>query len=182
MTRKSIAIDMDEVLADTVGALINDVNKRTDLDISYDMLDGKKLRHAMPEHDGLLTEILREPGFFKKLEIMEDAQDVVKKLTAHYDVYIATAAMDVPTSFHDKYAWLREHFSFLDPQQFVFCGRKNIVKADYLIDDNPRQLSIFTGTPIMYTASHNIHDDRFARVNNWKDVENYFLGDIEYNI
>ncbi|MEB8125929.1 5'(3')-deoxyribonucleotidase [Staphylococcus succinus] len=182
MTRKSIAIDMDEVLADTVGALINDVNKRTDLDISYDMLDGKKLRHAMPEHDGLLTEILREPGFFKKLEIMEGAQDVVKKLTAHYDVYIATAAMDVPTSFHDKYAWLREHFSFLDPQQFVFCGRKNIVKADYLIDDNPRQLSIFTGTPIMYTASHNIHDDRFARVNNWKDVENYFLGDIEYNI
>ena len=182
MTRKSIAIDMDEVLADTVGALINDVNKRTDLDISYDMLDGKKLRHAMPEHDGLLTEILREPGFFKKLEIMEDAQDVVKKLTAHYDVYIATAAMDVPTSFHDKYAWLREHFSFLDPQQFVFCGRKNIVKADYLIDDNPRQLSIFTGTPIMYTASHNIHDDRFARVNNWKDVENYFLGDIDYNI
>ena len=41
MTRKSIAIDMDEVLADTVGALIEDVNKRTDLGITYDMLDGK---------------------------------------------------------------------------------------------------------------------------------------------
>src|SRR5699024_7406817 len=81
MTRKSIAIDMDEVLADTVGALIEDVNKRTDLGITYDMLDGKKLRHAMPEHDGLLHEILREPGFFKKLKVMAHSQKVVKKIT-----------------------------------------------------------------------------------------------------
>lgn len=176
MTRESIAIDMDEVLADTVGALIKHVNERMDLSITYDMLEGKKLRHAMPEHDGLLTEILREPGFFKQLKVMSGAQETVKKLTAHYDVYIATAAMDVPTSFHDKYEWLRQHFPFLDPQHFVFCGRKNIVKADYLIDDNPRQLSIFTGKPIMYTASHNVDDNRFARVNNWEDVEDYFLG------
>ena len=176
MTRESIAIDMDEVLADTVGSLIERVNDRMDLSITYDMLEGKKLRHAMPEHDGLLTEILREPGFFRQLDVMAGAQEAVKKLTAHYDVYIATAAMDVPTSFHDKYEWLRQHFPFLDPQHFVFCGRKNIVKADYLIDDNPRQLSIFTGKPIMYAASHNVDDNRFARVNNWEDVEDYFLG------
>lgn len=182
MTKKKIAIDMDEVLADTVGALIEDVNQRTDLGITIDMLDGIKLRHAMPEHDGLLTEILREPGFFKKLKVMSDAQDVVKKLTEYYDVFIATAAMDVPTSFHDKYAWLREYFPFLDPQHFVFCGRKDIVHADYLIDDNPRQLSIFKGTPIIYTATHNINDDRFTRVNNWKEVEQYFLGDSAYHI
>ncbi|HCY9380978.1 TPA: 5'(3')-deoxyribonucleotidase, partial [Staphylococcus aureus] len=113
------------------------------------------------------------------LKVMPHAQEVVKKLTEHYDVYIATAAMDVPTSFSDKYEWLLEFFPFLDPQHFVFCGRKNIVKADYLIDDNPRQLEIFTGTPIMFTAVHNINDDRFERVNSWKDVEQYFLDNIE---
>ena len=31
--------------------------------------------------------------------------------------------------------------SILDPQHFVFVV-ENIVKADYLIDDNPRQLEI----------------------------------------
>lgn len=31
-------------------------------------------------------------------------------------------------------------FPILDSQQFVFCGRKDIVATDYLIDDNPRQL------------------------------------------
>ena len=80
---------------------------------------------------------------------MPHAQEVVKKLTEQYDVYIATAAMDVPTSFHDKYEWLLEFFPFLDPQQFVFCGRKCVVKTDYLIDDNPRQLQIFEGEPII---------------------------------
>lgn len=43
---------------------------------------------------------------------MPHAQEVVKKLTEQYDVYIATATMDVPTSFHDKYEWLLEFFPF----------------------------------------------------------------------
>ncbi|EHJ08963.1 hypothetical protein SS7213T_01441, partial [Staphylococcus simiae CCM 7213 = CCUG 51256] len=139
----------------------------------------QKLKHVIPEHDGLITDILREPGFFRNLKVMPHAQDVVEKLNKHYDVYIATAAMDVPTSFEDKYEWLLEFFPFLDPQHFVFCGRKNIVKADYLIDDNPRQLEIFSGKPIMFTAVHNINDDRFTRVNGWQDVEHYFLNDTK---
>ncbi|MGT9231166.1 5' nucleotidase, NT5C type, partial [Enterococcus faecalis] len=145
MSRKKIAIDMDEVLADTLGAIIDAVNERANLGITVESLNGQKLKHVIPEHDGLVTEILREPGFFRHLKVMPNAQEVVEKLNQQYDVYIATAAMDVPTSFHDKYEWLLEHFPFLDPQHFVFCGRKNIINADYLIDDNPRQLAIFEG-------------------------------------
>ena len=152
MSRKKIAIDMDEVLADTLGEIIDAVNERANLGISIESLNGKKLKHMMPEHEGLVTEILREPGFFRSLKVMPHAQDVVEKLNHHYDVYIATAAMDVPTSFHDKYEWLLEFFPFLNPQHFVFCGRKNIVNADYLIDDNPKQLEIFEGKSIMFLS------------------------------
>lgn len=177
MSRKKIAIDMDEVLADTLGAIIDGVNERANLGITVESLNGQKLKHVIPEHDGLVTEILREPGFFRHLKVMPNAQEVVEKLNEHYDVYIATAAMDVPTSFHDKYEWLLEHFPFLDPQHFVFCGRKNIIKADYLIDDNPRQLAIFEGESIMYTAVHNMNHHEYKRVNGWKDVEALFLND-----
>ena len=175
MGRETIAIDMDEVLADTLGAIIREVNERTDMGLTVDQLNGQKIRQATPEHDGLLTDILYQPGFFKSLEVMQDAQEVVKKLTAHYDIFIATAAMDVPTSFHDKYEWLRTNFPFLDPQHFVFCGTKSVINTDYLIDDNPRQLTAFTGKPIMYTAEHNQLDDRFTRVNNWREVEELLL-------
>lgn len=177
MSRKKIAIDMDEVLADTLGAIIDAVNERANLGITVESLNGQKLKQVIPEHDGLVTEILREPGFFRHLKVMPNAQEVVEKLNQHYDVYIATAAMDVPTSFHDKYEWLLEHFPFLDPQHFVFCGRKNIINADYLIDDNPRQLAIFEGESIMYTAVHNINNDDYRRVNGWKEVEDLFLNE-----
>lgn len=177
MSRKKIAIDMDEVLADTLGAIIDGVNERANLGITVESLNGQKLKHVIPEHDGLVTEILREPGFFRHLKVMPNAQEVVEKLNEYYDVYIATAAMDVPTSFHDKYEWLLEHFPFLDPQHFVFCGRKNIINADYLIDDNPRQLAIFEGESIMYTAVHNMNHHEYKRVNGWKDVEALFLND-----
>lgn len=177
MSRKKIAIDMDEVLADTLGAIIDGVNERANLGITVESLNGQKLKHVIPEYDGLVTEILREPGFFRHLKVMPNAQEVVEKLNEHYDVYIATAAMDVPTSFHDKYEWLLEHFPFLDPQHFVFCGRKNIINADYLIDDNPRQLAIFEGESIMYTAVHNMNHHEYKRVNGWKDVEALFLND-----
>lgn len=177
MSRKKIAIDMDEVLADTLGAIIDGVNERANLGITVESLNGQKLKHVIPEHDGLVTEILREPGFFRHLKVMPNAQEVVEKLNEHYDVYIATAAMDVPTSFHDKYEWLLEHFPFLDPQHFVFCGRKNIINADYLIDDNPRHLAIFEGESIMYTAVHNMNHHEYKRVNGWKDVEALFLND-----
>ena len=55
--------------------------------------------------------------------------------------------MDVLTSFE----WLLEFFPFLEPQHFVFCGRKNIINADFLIDDNPKQLEIFEDKSIMFT-------------------------------
>ena len=34
----------------------------------------------MPEHEGLVTEVLREPGFFRRLKVMPHAQEVVKNL------------------------------------------------------------------------------------------------------
>lgn len=87
MERESIAIDMDEVLADTIKALIEGVNTRTDLGIKEALLDGNKLRHFMPEHEGVLDEVLKEPGFFRNLEVIQDSQEVVEKLSKHYDIY-----------------------------------------------------------------------------------------------
>ncbi len=176
--RASIGIDMDEVLADTTGALIDEFNRRTELGITVEQIVGRKIYDIMPEHTAEIRDILASDGFFRRLNVMKDAQEVVKKLAAHYDIYIVTAAMDVPTSFHDKYDWLLTHFPFLDPQQFVFCGRKGIVATDYLIDDSPKQLAIHTGKPLMFTAPHNEGSTDFERLNNWKEVEAYFLSDI----
>ena len=84
--------------------------------------------------------------------------------------------MEVPTSFTAKYEWLGRHFPFIPASHIVFCGDKSILQADYLIDDNPRQLKRFGGEGILYDAHHNVHATGFRRVKNWLEVEELFLG------
>jgi 5'(3')-deoxyribonucleotidase len=52
----------------------------------------------------------------------------------------------------------------------VFCGDKNIVNADVLIDDRSRHFRGFRGTGILFTAPHNVNEAADLRANNWNDV------------
>ena len=84
--------------------------------------------------------------------------------------------MAFPSSFNSKYRWLRRHYDFISPQNFVFCGDKSILHADYLIDDMPRNLASFQGEGILFTAPHNVDTTGYRRVNSWQDVDAMFLG------
>lgn len=92
-----------------------------------------------------------------------------------HEVFIATAAMEVPTSFAAKYAWLRENLPFIPPSHIVFCGAKGVLDTDYLIDDTPRHFSSYRGTPILFSAPHNRDETRYLRANGWDDVRNLLL-------
>ena len=69
----------------------------------------------------------------------------------------------------------QRHFPFIPHTHIVFCGDKSILRADYLIDDNPRQLEAFTGTGILYDAPHNVNLTGYTRVRNWLEIEQLFL-------
>ena len=71
---------------------------------------------------------------------MPGAQVVLKDLSARFEIFIATQAMTVPNSLGPKYRWLQRHFPFIPPTHYVFCGNKSILRAEYLIDDLPRNL------------------------------------------
>jgi 5'(3')-deoxyribonucleotidase len=123
--------------------------------------------------------------FFAVLDVMPEAQRVLERLQSRYNVFIATAAMEVPTSFTAKFKWLARHFPFISSSHIVFCGDKGILRADYLIDDNPRQLQRFEAkTPtenastrkgILYTSPTNVNVTGYRRVHNWLEVEDLFL-------
>ncbi|WP_309137644.1 5'-3'-deoxyribonucleotidase [Rossellomorea sp. SC111] len=116
-----------------------------------------------------------DPTFFRDLEVMEGSQEVIKELSESYEIYITTAAMEHPTSFTAKYEWLKEHFPFLSDLQFVFCGNKSIIHADYLIDDSPRHFKDFMGEGILFSAPHNRYELGYVRVENWNEVRRFFL-------
>ena len=70
---------------------------------------------------------------------------------------------------------METHFPFITWKHIVFCGHKHMIQADYLIDDHEKNLHTFTGTPLLFTAPHNLHIADFKRVNNWKEVEKLLL-------
>jgi len=105
---------------------------------------------------------------------MPDSPEVVRALMQCNEVFITTAAMDVPKSFNAKFHWLQRHFPFI-PRATSSSARQKHYCGGLLIDDNIRQLGNFRGEGIIYTAPHNIHEPRFRRVGTWRDVAEMFL-------
>jgi len=173
---KRIAVDMDEVIADAVAEHLLRYNRDHDEKLTKADLHGKWLWDvvALDRHPALEA-YLRADDFFEVLQVMPEAQRVMEALQGKYEVFIATAAMEVPTSFAAKFRWLERHFPFIAPSHIVFCGDKSIIKADYLIDDNPRQLRRFSGEGILYSSPHNVAATGFRRVKDWLEVEEMFL-------
>ena len=106
-------------------------------------------------------------------------QYILRELAEHHDVFIATAAMDVPVSFDAKFQWLAQHFPFIPPSHIVFCGDKSIIDADDLIDDSPSHFARFRGRGILFSAPHNVHETRYLRVDCWEDVRRLYVGGVE---
>jgi 5'(3')-deoxyribonucleotidase len=168
---------MDEVMADALAEHLLRYNRDHNEKLTLKDLHGKKLWDVVAiEHHNTLEGYLRSEDFFESLTVMPESQRVMRLLQQKYEVFIATAAMEVPTSFHQKFRWLERHFPFLPPSHIVYCGDKSIIRADYLIDDNPRQLRRFHGEGILFTSPHNIAVKGFRRVNDWLEVEKLFLG------
>ncbi len=171
-----IAIDMDEVIADTLGHYLERYNSELGRNLTREALLGKRVMEVAPPEDvPHIMKYFQTAEFFSKIGVMPGAQEAVRDLTGQYEVFIATAAMEVPVSFAPKYEWLKEHFPFLPSSHFVFCGDKSIINADYLIDDSVKHFGRFRGEGILFTAPHNIHETRYRRVNTWDEVRDMFL-------
>ena len=162
-------------MADTLAEHLRRYNQAFEEEITTQDLAGKGLWAFTPEERRLeLRAFLDAEDFFEDLAVIPDSQAVLKELSDRFEIFIATQAMTVPNSLGPKYRWLQLHFSFIPPTHYVFCGNKSILRADYLIDDLPRNLTRFEGQGILYSAPHNLTATGFVRVENWQEVAQYF--------
>lgn len=173
--RKRIAIDMDETICDTMARHLDWYNTEFQQNLTKADIHGLKIYDKVPpEHRARVRAYPDISAFFDDIPIYPHAADVIAELHERYDIVIATAAMEHPTSFTPKYQWLRKYLPFLSPMNFIFCGKKNVVQADFLIDDSSRHFDGFVGQGILFTAQHNVHESAQVRVNDWLEVRDYF--------
>jgi 5'-nucleotidase len=172
-----ICVDMDEVMADTLAEHLRRYNQTFDEVVTASDLAGKGLWEVVsPDRQQQLRAFLDAEDFFEDLAVIPGSQAVLEEFSARFEIFIATQAMAVPNSLGPKYRWLQRHFPFIPPTHYVFCGDKSILRADYLIDDLPKNLLRFEGQGLLYTAPRNLAETAFLRVNNWAEVAAYFAG------
>lgn len=171
---KVIAVDMDGVLGDVFEQFL-DWDER---DHGRRQIREELIGVSDFEAFKLGRKYVYTQNFFRSLKVMQDSQEVMKKLWEHYDIYIVSAATEFPQSLSEKQEWLLEHFPFIPWQKIVFCGSKEIIRADIMIDDHFKNLDRFRGEQsLLFSQPHNEGTDagKHRRVKTWKEIGELLL-------
>lgn len=166
--RSQILVDMDGVLADVYTHFINLEFKESGITFAPEDLRGKLENDVFPSFQKLVNSI----GFFRTVPLIPDCVEGLRYLNDNYRVLIVSSATEFPNSLNEKRYWLTENFPFISWKQMIFCGSKDSINGDVMIDDHPKNLSLFSGQKILFTQPHNVyvHDDSYQRVSNWNEI------------
>ena len=168
MKLKQVLVDMDGVLADVYLQSIRLEQEETGLLLNIKDMEGKKEDSVFPN----FRKHVHSKGFFRTAPLMPDSVEGLRYLNKKYNVLIVSSATEFPNSLQEKLEWLNEFFPFITWKQMIFCGKKNSIKGDIMIDDHTKNLDHFDGEKILFTQPHNalLTNKEYKRVNSWKEI------------
>ncbi len=171
--KTQILVDMDGVLADVYTQLIDFEYRDSGIMFGPEELYGKMEENAFPAFD----KHIRSKGFFRTVPQIPGSIEGLRCLNDKYNVLIVSSATEFPDSLTEKQQWLNEFYPYITWQQMIFCGRKDSIAGDIMIDDHIKNLSTFNGEKILFTQPHNIYvnDATLYRVCGWKEIMNKLL-------
>jgi 5'(3')-deoxyribonucleotidase len=127
-----IAVDIDGVLADQVGAVLKVIEKeygvkylKSDVDRAHWTFSGGELWSE-------IGRLLADPEYTLNLPLIEGSQKGIEQLTDQ-DVFVVTARR--PNAEGATKQWLKTHFPCLTEYYQARTGTKHNIPSDVLIDD-----------------------------------------------
>jgi len=163
---------MDSVTVDLMSKWFGRYNKEYNDQLKIDQLASWNTEHFVkPECGSKIYDYLLEPGFYRDLQPIPHAIEVLKRLTKEYTIYIVTTSPK--TALMDKVDWVEEHLPFISASQIIFTHHKEQIKGDLLFDDAPHNLISFQesgGISVAMDYAYNRHV-KCRRVSNWLEFE-----------
>ena len=174
MKKLIILVDMDDVLEDLVGCWISELNQRYGLHVRYEDITDWKIGTFFPSisKDELYAP-LHDPAMWKKLQPMQNAQEVVKRLIQDgHTVRVVTASHYA--TVHPKMERFLELYPYLSWKDVIVASDKSRVMGDVLIDDGPHNLLVCTGIRLLFDRPHNqkfpAEKHGMQRIKTWDEV------------
>lgn len=184
---EKLIIDMDDVLCGK--GFLRIVNEF--LGTEYEEKDANSyyINDLIPKEKFLdWVQFFEEKNLYEYVDLKDNVQEVLEKLSKKYDIYIATSYVfrdDKKISgkvLKDKFDYLYKNFPFINPEKYIFITNKEIINADIRIDDNIEKLKGNAKIKLLFTAYHNenitkeeLEEKGLIRVNNWKEVEKILI-------
>lgn len=168
-----IIFDMDDVIVDYLGVLINDYNLKYATNYTIDDCKSWSLKDSFGAN---IEEFICPKGRFVDLPIKDDSVSYIKEIinSGRYDVFIATACP--PHSYIEKYEWIREYMSFFNTNRLIPCTEKSAIWGDVIIDDKPSNIDEFiknspiNSTGFLMDMPHNKNETKYNRICNLSNM------------
>jgi len=166
---------MDDTIENCTEAWVHYVNRRFGTSVDPDTLRDWDVSKAFPT---LTREqvygVTFEDDFWRTIKPIDGAAEYMKKLIDDGNkIYIVSCAAYETLRVKTEEV-LFKYFPFIKWEDVIIASKKQMIKADYLVDDGVHNHIDGEYTRLLFTAPHNCEYDAGAngmiRVNSWKDV------------
>lgn len=184
-----VLLDVDGVLCDFVGSLLEAINAYTNMEFQREDITGWDVAESLRIPKKTLNEVYKRsislPGWCKRLQPYPGAVDGFRRLKEVAEVHIVTTPFASSDFWlQERVEWLHTHFK-VKPEEITFTSRKELVKGDYLVDDKVETCVKWGGKirarqerAILWSTPHNklpVDAGCYRRAWSWTDV----IGHIE---
>lgn len=175
---KTVLVDMDGVKAQFDTHVINQLVERYPDLVLLPRRENFYVGQDYPEHAETVMEIIRQPGFFRTLPVMDGAAEGIQTIIdAGYTPQICSSPIfEHPTCKAEKLEWLEEFFV---PQFGAWIVETALITRDKhecegiaLIDDRADMQALQHFAPWRHVMFSHSFNERYAadfRINGWFD-------------
>lgn len=163
----TIALDVDDVIADLVTEWVRLYNLDHDDDLVLDDIQHWNIaNYVKPEVGQKIFDYLLTPGLYDNVQEIPGALTGVETLrNAGFSIVFATASYS-----ESKLEWLYQHRLLQSRDEIIFLSDKSLVRADIIVDDRYETIQKFPGHAILFSRPWNYTANWSWRANNWNDV------------
>jgi len=179
---KTIAIDVDGVLADTHTEWLKRYNHDWKDSIAVDDIKSWEI-HRYVKCGHKIYEYLDYKNLYQSVLPIQNSFECVSKLRemGYHIIYVTDSYP--PIQMMGKFKWLKD-WGYLDPQRlqkdFYVAHDKSKILCDYLIDDRVENVKNCSGTGIIFSQPWNKGYLDGVRLDGWGDyVVEYFKNELE---
>lgn len=176
-----IVIDIDDVINNLCECWCDWLSNQYGLSVTYKDVTNWDICSFFPElSKEQVFEPLSKAEFWDCVRPKEGAVEYIEKLVDYgYQVYLCTATdyRNVQMKYEKV---IQRYFPFIKWEQIIVTSRKQMIKANVLIDDNINNLVGGDYLKLLMSAPHNQDVDtimcRVYRVDNWEEIYNTIQG------